>query len=204
MTTAPDRSPEEVLDFWFRDCRTDPKRAAEMNSVWFGGGEPLDDEIGRRFGPWIEAAAGGELDDWRGSARGRLALTLLLDQFPRNIHRGTAAAFAHDAVALTIAKELIDRGLFELSPPEQVFAILPLTHSEDLADQERALMIFDRCVDLCGQTWKPLLIKSRDFARDHHNVIARFGRFPHRNAVLGRPGTREEEAFLAEADTWGQ
>jgi len=104
-----------------------------------------------------------------------------------------------------LGRQLIERGLFELTPAEQLFAALPLMHSEDLADQERALEVLDRCVDQAPPEWKDLLADSREFARDHHNVIARFGRFPHRNPVLGRQSSREEEAFLADGTQgWGQ
>lgn len=200
-----ERSPEEILEFWFRDCRTDPRRAAELNGMWFAGGEGLDDEIRLRFATWVEAAASGELESWESSARGCLALILLLDQFTRSIYRGTARAFSCDERARGVARRLVERGLFELTPPEQIFAVLPFGHSEDLGDQEKALELLDRCVDSAPDAWKPLLEQTREFARDHHNVIARFGRFPHRNAVLGRSSTRDEEHFLAQgAESWGQ
>jgi uncharacterized protein (DUF924 family) len=202
---AADPRIDEILSFWFRDCRNDPEKAAALNREWFGGGDALDETIRTRFASTIDAAAAGELSEWRESTAGRLALILLLDQFPRNVHRGTARAFAFDEQAREISKSLIERGLFELSPPEQVFAILPLMHSEELADQERSLEIFDRCVQLAPPAWQPLLEKSREFARDHHNVVARFGRFPQRNATLGRTSTGEEEYYLAsEAKDWGQ
>ncbi len=205
MGSKADHSYEEVLSFWFQDCRADPDRAVAMKARWFGASDELDQEIQRRFEAWIAAAADGKVSHWKTSAHGRLALTLLLDQFPRNIYRGTSRAFTHDAAALEISNSLIERGLFELSPPEQVFAVLPLTHSEALADQERALEVFDRCVDCSEARWRPLLAQSREFARDHHNVIARFGRFPHRNAALGRTSTRDEELYLIEGpEAWGQ
>lgn len=198
-------SPGELIEFWFRDCRADPERALELRSLWFGGGPHLDAELRRRFEPWVEAAARGELDHWKSTAAGQLALVLLLDQLPRNLYRGTARAFTYDERARGFAHSLIERGLFELSPPEQMFAVMPLMHSEELADQERALEILDRCVESAAPEWRPLLAESREFARDHHNVIARFGRFPHRNAVLGRDSNHEERAFLAEGgDSWGQ
>lgn len=200
-----ERSSEEVLEFWFRDCRADPRRAEELNGMWFAGGEALDDEIRDRFESWVDAAANGELDSWQSSPRGRLALILLLDQFTRSIYRGTARAFSGDEHARAVARQLVERGLFDLTPPEQVFALLPFGHSEDLGDQEKALELLDRCVDSATAEWKPLLEQSREFARDHHNVVARFGRFPHRNAALGRSNTREEEHFLAQgAESWGQ
>ena len=189
----------------FRTIAAPIGRAAAMVARWFEPNEQLDGQIRKRFEPWIPSAANGQLSHWESSAQGRLALTLLLDQFPRNMYRGASQAFANDARALEIAKTLIERGLFELSAPEQIFAILPLTHSEDLADQERALEVFDRCVECAEARWKRLLSHSREFARDHHNVIARFGRSPHRNAALGRTSTRDEEIYLAaEAESWGQ
>ncbi len=205
MSSSDDYSHGDLLAFWFGDSRTEPERADAMKQRWFLGDSQLDDQIRQHYGPWIAAAVEGKLADWRSSASGRLALTLLLDNFPRNVFRGTKEAFTSDAAALEVSKSLVEQGLFELSPPEQIFALLPLTHSEELADQELALEVFDRCVECARDEWKPLLRHSREFARDHHNVVARFGRFPHRNAVLERVSTRDEEAFLAEGgDSWGQ
>jgi len=195
----------EILDFWFADCRRDPVRAEEMNERWFDGGTALDGEIQTRFAEQMKHAAGGELDEWGESPRGKLALILLLDQFPRNVHRGTARAFAQDDRAARLAIDLIKDGLEQLAPIEQVFALMPLMHCENLERQDAGIAGFDRCVDDAADAWKPILERSRNFAQRHRDVIARFGRFPHRNRVLGRESTDDEARYLSDGgETWGQ
>ena len=170
--------PSDVLAFW-RDAG--PAR-------WFRKDEAFDAEFRRRFLPAHEAAARGDLAAWSASADGALALLILLDQFPRNVFRGTARMYTTDALARPIAHAAIDAG-FDQSVDENLrqFFYLPLMHSEDLADH-------DRCVRLSGA----LGGESERYAIHHRGVIERFGRFPHRNAILGRTSTAQEQAFLAE------
>ncbi len=195
----------EVLDFWFADCRRDPVRAEAMNQRWFDGGTALDGEIETRFGDRMKRAAIGDLGEWRESPRGKLALILLLDQFPRNVHRGTAQAFAQDDRAARLAIDLIEDGLDRLTPVEQVFALMPLMHCENLERQDAGIAGFTRCIDDADGAWMPILERSRDFAQRHRDVVARFGRFPHRNRVLGRESTADEERYLRDGgETWGQ
>lgn len=195
----------ELLDFWFEDCRNDPAAAEKMNRRWFGSDEERDREIEKRFGDWVEAAARGDLDSWRRTAAGKLALVLLLDQLARNAFRGSARAFAHDERALEIAKQLIDEGLEELSPPEKIFALMPYTHSEDLENQKAGCVLLEQCLADAGETWKPFVAEARDYAQEHRKVIARFGRFPHRNRLLGRESTEDEEQYLSDGgESWGQ
>lgn len=175
---ADDARIEEVLAFWF---------APENRERWFTPSEAFDREIGRRFGDLMGEAAAGRLAAWSQTARGSLALCLLLDQFPRNVWRGTPRAFASDAQALAVAKAAVEAGQDrELGPAERLFLYLPFEHSEDLADQER-------CVRLMAELGDPEWL---DYAVRHRDIVARFGRFPHRNAVLGRASTEEELAFL--------
>lgn len=180
-TAAVAGKPEDVLAFWF---------AAGMEARWFKADEAFDQEVRQALLPLHEQAAAGRLDHWQESAPGALALVILLDQVPRNLFRGEARAFATDARALAATKRALEKGFdAELRQVERVFLYLPLEHCEDLADQEL-------CVRLVGALdenpeW-------RDYARRHRDVIARFGRFPHRNAVLGRETTPEEAAFLQE------
>lgn len=174
-----------VLGFWFGDLPpgTDP----EPRDVWFKPTPDFDREITERFLGDTERAAAGELDDLMGSAEGCLALVILLDQFPRNMFRGTARAFAADDKALTIARHALDKGFDTSLPPVAcLFLYLPFEHSEDLADQERSVALFEA---LKNDYWL-------DYAVRHRDIVARFGRFPHRNAILGRASTAEEEAFL--------
>lgn len=171
---------DDVLQFWFEE--TPPAQH-------FAADDALDALIRQRFSPALEAARRCELWTWRATPRGRLAEILVLDQFSRNIHRGTPRAFAQDALALALAQELVaghhDR---DLSTVERPFAYLPYMHSESLAIHDQAMLLFNQ----------PGLENNLHFEKRHRDIIARFGRYPHRNAVLGRESTAEESAFLAE------
>jgi uncharacterized protein (DUF924 family) len=173
----PDADPGEVIAFW-RDAG--PK-------AWFAKSDAFDAQIAARFEALHHRAARGECAAWSGSAEGALALLLLLDQFPRNMYRGSAHAFATDPLARAIADRALARG-FDVSfePQWRSFFYLPFEHSERLEDQERS-------VALCAATGDEDLVK---WARLHRDIIARFGRFPHRNAALGRTTTAAEQAFL--------
>jgi uncharacterized protein (DUF924 family) len=186
-------TPDEVLDFWF------PADQARANKLWWGKDEQLDAEIRQRFGPTLQAARAGELDDWTANARGRLALIVVLDQLSRNIHRGSPEAFAADPQARALTDEGLARAHDrELRPIERLFFYLPLEHSEALADQQR-------CVELMRELAGEVAPEQReqfegfvDYAVRHLEIVARFGRFPHRNAVLGRTSTPEELEFLTQ------
>ncbi len=172
-------SPERVLEFWFSPA---------SRPRWFVRSEAFDREIRERLGELHARAAAGGLDGWATTPHGALALVVLLDQVPRNAYRGTPEMFASDAKAREIARAAIDAGHDrDLTQEERLFMYLPLEHSEDLADQER-------CVELVRELdeqpqWLGYAIRHRD-------IVARFGRFPHRNAVLGRESTAEEREFL--------
>ena len=135
--------------------------------------------------------------DWTASARGALAVVILLDQFSRNMFRGTPRAFAQDPLALAICNSAVDTGMDEeLSPLERSFLYLPMEHSEDLAVQERSVRCFGALLERCAAADRDLFAEFLDYAEQHRRIVARFGRFPHRNAVLGRPSTPEELRFL--------
>jgi uncharacterized protein (DUF924 family) len=168
-------SPADVVAFW---REAGPKR-------WFEKDAGFDDDIRRRFLKAHEAAA-GKLTDWEASAEGALALLILLDQFPRNMFRGQARMLASDPLAHAIASRAILNGFDGAFPDLRGFFYLPFMHSEELADQERAIAFYRACNDADGLKW----------AERHADIIRRFGRFPHRNAVLGRVSTLEEQAFL--------
>ncbi len=188
---------EEILRFWFGEIE-EGFPVDDMSWLWWGGGEGIDRNIRERFGDWVERAAAGKLSHWAGSAEGRLAHILLLDQFTRNIYRKSAQAFAHDADALRLSLEGIEQGHDLMLPPiQRIFLYLPLEHAEDLAMQ-------DLCVAKFRETLEPYINdpdkKVTGFfeaAADHRNIIKRFGRFPHRNEVLGRESTAEELEYLA-------
>ncbi len=198
-------SSEEVLSYWFGSAAPDePPGPAEMQR-WFRGGEAVDSEIRQRFGADVERARKGELNDWAETPRGRLALIVLLDQFSRNLHRGSGEAFAKDAVALQLAVEGLDRGQDEeLSSVEQLFFVLPLEHAEDLAMQNRALAYFEGWLKTVPVALQGMGKGVCDFARQHREVIARFGRFPTRNQALGRTSTPDEETHVSEAKAAGR
>ena len=197
---------EEVLDFWFADAPVDPDALARRNRVWFQGGEPFDRECTERFADTLKAAARGELDAWKNTPRGRLALIILLDQFSRNVYRGTADAFKQDDQALALCKEGLDLGHDrQLAPCERTFFYMPLEHAEDRDVQRLSVHLFERLAEEAPQKWQAQLLANAGYARDHRKIVEEFGRFPHRNAVLGRASTPAEEAYLAgDAPRFGQ
>ncbi len=181
-------SARDVLAFWFGE-----PPAAEPRPEWFRKDAAFDGAIARRFGPTLDAALAGGLRAWDATPAGALARIVVLDQFTRNAFRDTPRAFAGDALALAAAQALVDAGGDrELAPLQRWFAYLPFEHAEDLAQQRRALQLFGALADAHPQA------DAREWAQKHHDVIARFGRFPHRNAILGRASTPEELAFLAQ------
>jgi uncharacterized protein (DUF924 family) len=190
--SSPAATPEDVLAFWFDAALGDPDYG-RPREIWFERDDAFDESVRARLGEAHEAAARGALDAWASRGRGALALVILFDQVPRNIFRGTPRAFATDAKARAVAGEAIAQGHDRrLLPVERLFLYLPFEHSEQLADQERSIALFAAIDQLPDweRTMKAVL--------RHHEIIARFGRFPHRNAVLGRDITPEEAAFLQE------
>jgi len=176
-----------VLDVWFGD-------GDSANPEWFRKDPVFDVSIRTRFGAVIRAALAGELADWDRTPLGALARIVVLDQFTRNAYRGTLRAFAGDALALAAAKTLVASGRDrKLKPLQRGFVYLPFEHSESLADQAESLRLFGA---LAAE--HPAQVAGLEWARKHQAVIARFGRFPHRNAILGRASTAEELAFLEE------
>ncbi len=182
-------TPDEVLDYWFGAPGS--AEYGRTRELWFRKSDTTDREIRSRFGAAVEAALGGELAHWAdGEARRALALIVLLDQFTRNSFRGKARAFAGAAQALAVAKALVADGRDrDLLPVERGFAYLPFEHSEQLADQHESLRLFGQ---LAAAGHPDLLV----WARRHYDIIARFGRYPHRNELLGRASTAEEIEFL--------
>ena len=190
---------DTLLDFWFGTDPDDAVVAKEQAALWWSKNKQTDQEIRSRFEDQVRAAAQGELDPWARTARGRLALIILLDQLPRNIYRKTARAFLHDEKALALSLEGLHLGMDrQLRPIERVFFYLPLEHSECLAHQERSVERFSDLVTTVPAEQKSTFEEYLNFAVRHRDIIERFGRFPHRNTTLGRKSTAEELAFLAE------
>lgn len=186
--SVPPYSALEVLNFWFG--AKDATGYGEPRAEWFKKDEAFDAEIQRRFGGLHAAASHGMLDYfWKDDPDGNLALVIVLDQFSRQLYRGDAKAFAQDAHALKLAKLAIEQGFDRDAPAAlRLFWYLPFEHSENLEDQDRSIELVKQ---LGNAEWTR-------YAEAHRAVIARFGRFPHRNAALGRESTPEEEAYLAE------
>ena len=195
-----DGTREELLELWFGNLEDDAEVGESQSALWWGQSSATDEMLGGRFGQAASAAAAGTLDHWSGSPRGRLALILLLDQLPRVIHRGTPAAFATDARARWVAsKGLASSADRLLRPIERVFFYLPFEHSENRADQQRSIDLFEAMADEVPDKWRALFDGYVEFAVRHREIVDRFGRFPHRNAILGRGSTPEEVEFLKEA-----
>jgi uncharacterized protein (DUF924 family) len=193
-------SPEDVLSYWFPEediFDSDQETFGRQMRWWFQGGPEVDREISQRFTDVLEQARRGELDHWAQTPRGRLALIVVLDQFSRNVYRGSPLSYSQDEKALELAVEGMDAGMDrELTPMERIFFWMPLGHSEDLALQERRV----RHQGELAADAPPHLRAMAEFgvsqARAARHVIARFGRHPHRNEILGRASTPEELEYL--------
>jgi uncharacterized protein (DUF924 family) len=188
-----DAAIRDILDFWFLPL-ADPGHG-KKRELWWKSTPELDAEITARFGALLDKAVAGELDAWKKSPDGAMALVLLCDQFSRNIHRKTPRAFASDAKALETARYALAHNFHAAYSPEtRFFFYMPFQHSEDLGDQ-----------DFCCTLFQSLGNADNDkYASDHRDIVATFGRFPHRNEVLGRPSTPEEVEYLKTANRFGQ
>lgn len=187
----------DVLSFWFGNAGDDAQSIARNNARWWQANALFDAEIAKRFGGLREDAIGGELDHWLGSAHGRLALIILVDQFSRNLYRKQPRAFMHDALARQWCEEGLKANADDmLSPIERVFFYMPLQHSESIADQDLSVTLFRLLRDSVGDAQRETFANFLRHAERHRAVVARFGRFPHRNVVLGRESSAEELAFL--------
>ncbi|MBW4649168.1 MAG: DUF924 domain-containing protein [Kastovskya adunca ATA6-11-RM4] len=179
----------EILNFWFGSPESE--EYGKRRQFWFTKSAEFDEEVRSRFLSDYEQAASGQLDDWKDSPLSCLALIILLDQFPRNMFRGTAKAFVTDPQALAAAQHAVAQGFDkELLPVQRWFIYLPFEHSENLEHQHQAVELFSQLPD------NPDNAETLDYSKRHRAVIERFGRFPHRNKILGRESTPEEVEFL--------
>lgn len=195
--------PHDILEFWFGTGPWTKERLDERTRFWFSAGaeaQPrIDEEIRTRLEPLLERAARGEFASWASTPRRRLALILLFDQVPRNCYRGTAAAFAFDADALQLAAQGLQLAAdAALDPIERTFFYLPLEHAESLEAQDAAVAAFGRLVVEAPPELRDYCAYTAQYAHKHRDIIVKFGRFPHRNAMLNRKSTPEEQAWLAE------
>jgi uncharacterized protein (DUF924 family) len=200
----------EIRQFWFGRMPLKPEGMSERLALWFGSDaeeqQQTDELVRSRFGALVERAAAGGLIAWADSPRRCLSLILLLDQFPRHIYRGTERAFAtdRDALALTLSgmQAAADAAL---SPVERIFFYMPLQHAELRDAQEESVAAYRRLLNEAPQELRSMFVGALESAQLHHSIVARFGRFPHRNQVLRRTNTAEEAAYLASGDrSFGQ
>ena len=190
-------TPEAVLDYWFGAPGTAREIAERQSKLWFGQLPEKDREVSERFTPTFNAAITGLLDEWAVTPRRRLTLVIVLDQFPHHIHRDTPDAFAQDAKALALSLAALAAGEDKsLTLIERVFLYLPLEHAESIAMQDLSVAQYQQLVDEAPESERALFANFLDYAHKHREVVLRFGRFPHRNAILGRASSAEEIAFL--------
>ena len=196
----------DIVTFWLSDSRDSPGRAHARRGWWYEGGPAVDEEIRLRFGRLVRRACARELMGWRDTPDGALALVLLLDQFTRNLYRGTGDAYAGDPCAFEIVNHAIDRGLDRgLHPVARIWLYHPFHHSEDVAEQDRGLEILRALRQDADPAWHAYVERSIEGWSRHRDIVSRFGRFPHRNAVLGRDSTTEElEHLAADGKSYGQ
>lgn len=197
---------ERVLAFWFKAHELSAPQIDGRMDVWFGEDAVFDHEIEKEFARDVEAASNGDIDYWAHQPKGRLALIILLDQFRRNIYRGTAEAFAKDKAALKLCVEgAMQKKDKDLTPIQRVFFYMPLQHSESRKVQEKSVEIFQRLAKAVSPTYRETFETVAHFAELHRDIIQQFGRFPHRNKVLNRKNTPEEEEYLAgDSPNFGQ
>jgi uncharacterized protein (DUF924 family) len=190
-----------VLSFWFESPATNEDEMTRIRR-WFRGGAPMDQEMARRFGAVVEAALRHDLDGWAATARGRLALVLLLDQMPRSLYRNDPHGYAGDAQAQALSAEAFDRNMHrELDFPERMFLAMPMAHAEDVALQERVVRLANELATDALPAYPIMSAMMLEQTAKYLEIIRRFGRFPHRNTILGRTSTPEEIEFLK---TWAE
>ena len=199
MTTASD-----ILSFWFGRESSIVDICAQQKTLWWSKNQEVDANITVRFKAVTDAVASGELDDWQDCAEGLAASIICMDQFPRNMYRGTAKSFAFDVYGLELANRMLQKGWDNnLHPLQRVFSYLPFEHSESLKDQETSVALFaslrDRAEENKVNEQERLIFNNYyNFALKHHAIVEEFGRFPHRNKILERISTDEEIEFLSQ------
>lgn len=197
---------QQVVDYWLDDSITAPAAAFAQKGRWYRGGAEVDREIHEQFAPAVERALADCLSGWTKSSVGVLGLVILLDQFTRTLFRGTAGAFGGDLHAFKVAETAIANGLHrDLPVPGRIFLYHPFHHAEDVAAQDRGIKLVKKMLNEYPAEWHAYIQQSVEGFTRHRNIVATFGRFPHRNAVLGRKTTMEEQAYLDDgADRFGQ
>lgn len=189
---------DEILAFWFKEQELTAPQIDRRMDVWFGEDPVFDHEIEKAFSADVDRACNGKLDHWAAEPRGRLALIILIDQFRRNIYRNSAKAFAMDKLALKLCVEgAMDKKDKGLTPIQKVFFYMPLQHVESPKVQAKSVALFNRLAESVSPTERETFLTVAQFAELHRDIIDQFGRFPHRNKLLGRENTPEEDEYLA-------
>ncbi|MCH8117780.1 MAG: DUF924 domain-containing protein [Proteobacteria bacterium] len=193
---------DAILSFWFKEHELSAPQIDRRMDIWFGEDPIFDHEIEKDFSADVDKASDGELDHWAHDPRGRLALIILLDQFRRSIYRNTPSAFEKDPAALKLcvegAMEGEDKGL---SPIQRVFFYMPLQHAESRKVQAKSVELFARLAEAVSPTLRETFMTVAQFAELHRDIVERFGRFPHRNKMLNRKNTAEENEYLGDDET---
>ena len=189
--------PNDIHLFWFKDSLTRLQELESRKADWFGGSQSFDETIRRAYNDLPDRALNNEFDHWQIDPLLATSLILILDQFPRNIYRGTARSFAYDDKARRVAQVAIDLGIdSKVHPLEATFIYLPFEHSEDLRDQATSVGLFERLTHNAPTMLREHLESAAEYARKHRDIITKFGRFPHRNQALGRMSTAAEKIYL--------
>lgn len=192
-------TPRDVLDFWFGELDGDGRADEAHRKRWWKKDPDFDATIRSKFLDVYERIAGGELEDWRDTAKGALAYVIVLDQFSRNMFRDRARMYAADHLAVTATQDAVARGFdHALGPAERTFLYMPLMHAEELEAQQTCVRLFEQMHEQLEGAAAASIAGNIDYAKQHRDIVERFGRFPHRNAILDRPTTDEEAAFLTQ------
>lgn len=190
-----DQMVNEILTFWF-DYQSNPQDIFNR-ALWWQKDKQTDEMIEKRFASRREEAIHGKLDDWLEEPKSLLAYIILIDQFSINLKRNTPEMFEHDELGIKAAKKAVDKQFDQsLKLVERVFVYLPFEHSENLSHQKKSVSLFEQLVKDTPQEHQPIAKSFLDYAKDHHDIIEKFGRFPHRNPILGRESTAEELTFM--------
>lgn len=189
---------DEILSFWFKEQELSAPQIDRRMDIWFGENPDFDDEVEAKFCDDVARASTGKLDHWAEDPRGRLALIILIDQFRRNIYRNTEKAFSRDRLALKLCVEgAMEKKDKSLTPIQKVFFYMPLQHTESRKVQTKSAELYSRLAESVSPTYRETFLTVAQFAELHKDIIDQFGRFPHRNALLGRENTPEEDKYLA-------
>jgi len=189
---------ENILSFWFKEQALTAPQIDRRMEIWFSEDPVFDHEIVKEFADEVERSCNGELDHWASNPLGRLALIILIDQFRRNIHRNTEEAFSKDQLALKLCVQgAMEKADKSLTPIQKVFFYMPLQHAESQKVQAKSVQIFDALAKTVSPTYRETFLTVLQFAELHKDIVDQFGRFPHRNVLLKRENTPEEDEYLA-------